>query len=254
LDPSGKVAIISGGASGIGLATARLLASRGSRIVLADSNATAGEAAAKRLAAGGAEARFCATDVTDAAQVQAALDYATQQFGRVDICYNNAGISERGNNFFDPSSDSWLTTVDVNLRAVMLATKREVNHFRKQGGGGVIVNTGSMGGIIPMPTSPIYAATKAGVIQFTRSLAYLASEGIRVNAICPSITDTPMVREGGQQAIDAAKRMLGGILQPEQIAEGVLQLIEDDSRAGAVMRVTVNRGIDFAFERFTPGA
>jgi NAD(P)-dependent dehydrogenase (short-subunit alcohol dehydrogenase family) len=254
MDPAGKVAMVSGGASGIGLATARLLASRGSRLLLLDRNAKAAEAAAQSLRAIGAEASFCETEVMRQEDLSRAIEFAQRQFGRIDICYNNAGVSERGQDFFDPASEAWQTTVDINLRAVMLATKLEVNHFRALGEGGVIINTGSMGGIVPMPTSPIYAATKAGVIQFTRSLAYLAGEDIRVNAICPSITDTPMVREGGQAAIDAAQKMLGGILQPEQIAEGVLRLIEDDTRAGAVMRVTVQKGIDYAFERFTSGA
>ena len=113
----------------------------------------------------------------------------------------------------------------------------------------MIVNTASMGGIEPMPTSPVYAATKAGVIQFSRSLAYLAAEGVRVNAICPTFTDTPMVRSQGDAAVELAKQHVGGILQPEQVAEGVLELVRDDSRAGAVMRVTVRKGIDYAFER-----
>jgi NAD(P)-dependent dehydrogenase (short-subunit alcohol dehydrogenase family) len=106
-----------------------------------------------------------------------------------------------------------------------------------------------MAALDPRGAPPVYSAAKAGVVQFTRALAHLQSEGIRVNAICPSFTDTPMVRAGGQAAIDAAAQYVGGILQPEQIAEGVLQLIQDDSRAGAIMRVTVRRGIDYAFER-----
>jgi NAD(P)-dependent dehydrogenase (short-subunit alcohol dehydrogenase family) len=106
-----------------------------------------------------------------------------------------------------------------------------------------------MAGLDPRGASPVYSAAKAGVVQLSRTLAHLASEGIRVNAICPSFTDTPMVQAGGPQAIAGIKQLVGGILTAEQIAEGVLELIRDDTRAGAVMRVTVSRGIDYAFER-----
>jgi len=249
MDPQGKVAIITGGASGIGLATAKLLASRGARIVIADMNAEAGPAALREVEAAGGEARFVRTDVTQRADVEAMLDFAVDQFGRIDIAYNNAGINEGGQDFLVLGATAWERTLAVDLGAVMLCTQLEVQRFRAQGGGGLIINTASMGGIDPMPTSPIYAASKAGVIQFSRSLGYLANEGIRVNAICPTFTDTPMVRGGGEPAIKFAKELVGGILQPEQVAEGVLELIRDDSRAGAVMRVTVRKGIDYTFER-----
>jgi NAD(P)-dependent dehydrogenase (short-subunit alcohol dehydrogenase family) len=124
-----------------------------------------------------------------------------------------------------------------------------VQQLRAQSGGGVIVNTASMGGIVPMPTGPIYAASKAGVIHFSRSLGYLGAEGIRVNAICPTFTDTPMVRGGGEPALELMRREVGGILEPEQVAAGVLELVRDDTRAGAVMRVTVRKGLDYTFER-----
>jgi NAD(P)-dependent dehydrogenase (short-subunit alcohol dehydrogenase family) len=117
----------------------------------------------------------------------------------------------------------------------------------------VIINTASMGGLIPMPMGPVYAATKAGVIHLSRSMAHLAAEGIRVNAICPTYTDTPLVRAGGDAVVEMMKQEVGGILGPEQVAEGVLELIRDDSRAGAVMRVTVRRGIDYVFEHSARG-
>ena len=252
MDPNGKVAIISGGASGIGFATARLLSEHGARVVLADLQADLGAKAVKEIEASGGEARFLRTDVTSLDEVQALLDFASREFGRVDIVHNNAGVSERGD-FLSMAPGQWQRTVAVNLQAVIGATQLEVQRMRKQGGGGVIVNTASMGGLVPMPTNPVYAATKAGVIHFSRSLAYLADEGIRVNAVCPSFTDTPMVRQGEPAAIDAAFSAMtaevGGILKPEQIAEGVLQLVRDDSRAGAIARVTVRGGIDYAFER-----
>ncbi len=249
MDPKGRVAVITGGASGIGLATAKLLAANGTRIVVADINAAAAEAAALDIAATGAEAHAVEVDVTNAAQVQRMLDAATERFGRVDIVHNNAGISERGEELFAPGARRWEAVLEIDLKAVILGTQLAVQHMRRQGGGGVIVNTASMAALVPTGASPVYAAAKAGVVHFTRTLAALATEGIRVNAVCPTYTDTPMVRAGGEQAIEFAKQTVGGILQPEQVAEGVLELVRDDSRAGAVMRVTVRRGIDYAFER-----
>ena len=248
MDPNGKVAIISGGASGIGLATAKLLAANGALVVLADLQTELGDAAAQEIIANGGEARFVHTDVTKHDDLQGMLDFTVAQFDRVDIIYNNAGVSEGGQDFFAPDADIWEQTLAIDLKAVIQATQLEVQLLRRQGGGGVIVNTASMGGIVPMPTGPVYAASKAGVIHFSRSLGYLASEGIRVNAVCPTFTDTPMVRAGGEGAMEMMKREVGGILKPEQVAEGVLELVRDDSRAGAVMRVTIRKGIDYTFE------
>ncbi len=249
MDPKDKVAIITGGASGIGLATAKLLAAHGARVVIADLQSDAGAAVARDIETSGGAACFVRTDVTRREDLQHMLDFAAAQFGRVDILHNNAGVSESGQDFFAPGSDAWEKTLAINLEAVIRGTQLGVQFLRRQGGGGVIINTASMGGLVPMPTSPIYAASKAGVIHFTRSLAYLAAEGIRVNVVCPTFTDTPLVRAAGDAAIEMMKREVGGILAPEQVAEGVLELIRDDSRAGAVMRVTVRKGIDYTFEQ-----
>ena len=249
MDPRGKVAIITGGGSGIGLATAKLLAANGARVVIADVSSEAGAAAAREIEASGGSARFVQADVTQRDDVQRMLDFATSEFGRVDIVHNNAGITERGEDLFAPDARRWEAVLELDLKAVILGTQLAVQHFRRQGGGGVIINTASMAGLDPRGASPVYTASKAGVVHFSRTLAHLATEGIRVNAICPTFTDTPMVRAGGPQAIEAAKQYVGGILQPEQVAEGVLELVRDDSRAGAVMRVTVRKGIDYTFER-----
>jgi NAD(P)-dependent dehydrogenase (short-subunit alcohol dehydrogenase family) len=249
MDPQDKVAVVTGGGSGIGFATAKLLAAHGARIAVADIDARAAERAAAKIAAGGAQAHAVAVDVADAAQVKRMLAAATERFGRIDIVHNNAGITERGEDLFAPDAHRWEAVLDIDLRAVILGTQLAVQHLRHQGGGGVIVNTASMAGLVPTGASPVYAAAKAGVVHFTRTLANLASEGIRVNAVCPTYTDTPMVQIAGPEAIEALKQAVGGILQPEQVAEGVLELVRDDSRAGAVMRVTVRRGLDYAFER-----
>ena len=243
--PKGSVAIVTGGGSGIGLATAKLLASKGVRIVIADIDPGAGQAAVSEIEKQGGEGRFVRTDVTEREDLQAMIDFAVDQFGSVDIFHNNAGVSEGGQSFYEPSSDAWELTVEINLTAVIAGTQLQVYHLRQQGGGGVIINTASMAALVPVPTTPVYAATKAGVVHLCRSLAFLANEGIRVNAVCPTFTDTPLLHRGGEQAVEYAKQQVGGLLKPEQVAEGVLELIRDDSRAGAVMRVTVARGIDY---------
>ena len=207
----------------------------------------AGEAAATEIEGGGGKARFVRADVTSRDDLVAMIEFAVAQFGSAEIFHNNAGVSESGD-LLSLESDAWTRTLAIDLEAIIRATQLEVQHLRRQGGGGVIVNTASMAGLIPQAASPVYATSKAGVIQFTRSLAYLAGEGIRVNVICPSFTDTPMVRAGGEIGMEMMRREVGGILKPELIAEGVFMLIEDESRAGAVMRATFRKGLDYTFE------
>ncbi len=245
MDPTGKVAVITGGASGIGLATAKLLAANGARIVIADIQADAAEAALQEIAAQDGEARFVRTDVTKREDVHGMIDFAVREFGQADIFHNNAGVSERGLDFFSEDSEEWIRTVDINLTGVLRGTQLEIQHLRKQGGGGVIVNTASMAGLVPAPATPVYAATKAGVVHLARTLAWLGREDIRVCAVCPTFTHTPLFDRGGEPAFEMARREAGGILEPQQVAEGVLELVRDDTRAGAVMRVTVNRGLDY---------
>ena len=249
MDPRGKVAIVTGGASGIGLATARLLAAGGAIVVIADVQSEFAEAAVRDIERSGGQAAFVHTDVTKREDLQGMLAHAAKRFGPLTIFLNNAGVSEGGEDFLAAGSAAWERTLAINLKAVIRGTQLEVQHLRRQGGGGLIINVASMGGLVPMANSPVYAATKAGVIHFTRSLAFLAGEGIRVNVICPTYTDTPLVRAAGDEVVEAMKQLVGGILTPEQVAEGVLELVRDDSRAGAVMRVTIDRGIDYTFER-----
>ena len=242
----GKAAVVSGGASGIGKATSIELAHRGARVVIADMDEDQGAAVVTAIKANGGEAAFQRCDVTNRADLAAAFQLCRSAFGTFDIAFNNAGIA--GEDIFEPGGTNWERVLDIDLRAVMEATRQEVMLMRESGGG-VIVNTASMGGLVPMPDSPTYATAKAGVVHFTRSLAGLAGQWkIRVNAICPTFTDTPLVRRNGDERLDELKAMVGGILQPEDVAAGVVELIEDDSRAGAIMRVTVRGGRDYARE------
>ncbi len=244
MEIEGKSAVVSGGGSGIGRATVVALAKAGAKVIVADIDEKGGAETVDLAGAAGGIAIFRRCDVTHTEDLANAFACAIEHFGSLDIAFNNAGIG--GEDLFEDEAAAWQRVVDINLTAVIDATRiavREMRHAR----GGVIINTASMGGLLPMPTSPVYAATKAGVVNFTRSLAYLASEHrIRVNAICPTFTDTPLVRRAGDERVEALKLQVGGILQPEDIAAGVIELIEDDSRAGAIMRVTVRGGRDYA--------
>jgi 15-hydroxyprostaglandin dehydrogenase (NAD) len=253
LDIGGTVAVITGAASGIGRAMALALATEGVRaVVIGDMDAEGGEATAKLVRAAGARSLFVTTDVTCPSDLENLLEETQTQFSRLDILCNNAGIGEMPGGLFDEETDAeaeseaFARVVAINLTAVIRGTRLGVIKMRELGRGGVIVNTASMGGLRPMPTAPVYAATKAGVVNFSRSLAFLLEEAnIRVNAICPSFVDTPLFWRAGPEGV-AALSSQPGLLSPEMVAQGLVELVHDDRRAGAVMRVTHQRGIDYA--------
>lgn len=245
MEIQGKSAVVSGGGSGIGRAACVALAKAGARVIVADIDDAGGRKTVDIVGARGGIAVFRHCDVTQTEDLAGAFASAVEHFGSLDVAFNNAGIG--GEDLFSDEMQAWTRVIDINLTAVIDATRIAVREM-KRGRGGVIINTASMGGLLPMPGSPVYAATKAGVVNFSRSLAHLAVESnIRVNAICPTFTDTPLVRRNGDEAVEEMKKQVGGILQPEDIAAGVLELIEDDSRAGAIMRCTI-RGRDYARE------
>lgn len=240
-------AVVSGAASGIGRASAIMLARAGASVVVADLNEAGGRETVATIEQAGGKAIFQRCDTTRTADLEALLAAATAAYGRLDIVFNNAGVG--GEDLFADDPGDWARVVAINLTAVIDATRLAVRAMKATGRGGVIINTASMGGLLPMPGSPVYAATKAGVVNFSRSLGYLAAESrIRVNAICPSYVDTPLVRRGGDERVAEMTAQMGGILLPDDIAAGVIELVEDDSRAGSVMRVTVRGGRDYARE------
>ncbi len=247
MEISGKAAVVSGAASGIGRAMAIALAGAGARVIVADVDEKGGAETVDLIGAHGGAAVFRRCDVTHTEDLAGAVASAVEHWNRLDIVCNNAGIGERQPLFEDETAD-FERVIDIDLTAVINATRIAVREMKRLNGG-VIINTASMGGLLPMPGSPVYAAAKAGVVNFTRSLQYLALESnIRVNAICPTFTDTPLVRQSGVERMEQMKQLVGGILQPEDIAAGVIELVEDDSRAGAIMRVTVRGGRDYARE------
>lgn len=238
-----KVAWVSGGGSGIGRATILALAKRGAKMVVVDIVEAAGRQTVDLATEKGGMAVFVHCDVTKSEDLVGAFTGAVERFGRLDIVFNNAGIS--GEDLFAKDPGDWRRIIEIDLTAVIEATRLAVREMKRSGQGGAIINTASLIGLFPMASAPVYAAAKAGVVNFSRSLAYLAEEAnIRVNTICPELVDTPMALALGEAQV-AELRRTGGILRPEAIAAGVVELIEDDSRAGAVMQITVRDGRDY---------
>jgi NAD(P)-dependent dehydrogenase (short-subunit alcohol dehydrogenase family) len=228
----GEVALVTGAGGGIGAATARLFAAEGARVLVVDIDPVGAEATAGAITADGGEAVGLAADVTDEAQVEAAVTAAVQRWGRLDCAHNNAGTSGTPAAFTDLSLDDWDAVVRLNLTGVFLCMKHELR-VMAQAGRGAIVNTSSGAGVIGFPSLPHYVASKHGVLGLTKTAAQeYARSGIRVNAICPGTTDTPMMQAfiGGDPGIEKMmKRTVptGELGRPEQVAEAVVWLCSD---------------------------
>src|SRR5579872_7152412 len=225
-----KVALVTGAASGLGLATAKAFAEAGASVVLADWNEKEVQAAAKDLASQGHKTLAVTCDVSDDAQVEAMVKQTVATFGRLDAAYNNAGIQNVLAETADSPRDDYDRVMAINLRGVWSCMKFELGQMRKQGSG-AIVNCSSLGGIVGGAGRGTYHAAKHGVLGLTKSAALeYAAIGIRINAICPGLIQTPMsdqMAAAGQA--DALKAMLkdvpvGRVGRPEEIADAVLWL------------------------------
>mmetsp|Transcript_40244 Transcript_40244/g.101306 ORF Transcript_40244/g.101306 Transcript_40244/m.101306 type:complete len:271 (+) Transcript_40244:111-923(+) len=251
----GKAAVVTGGSNGLGRAICELLVSNGVRVMVADIDRKAGEllcSTLNRSNNGGVTsvpmAAFSFCDVTDSETIQRAIDACVSTFGRFDIMLNNAGIGDPPFQLLsDPDTQEWRRVVDINLLGVMYGTHLAIHAFRKLGTKeGCIVNTASMAGFLPFAGSPVYAATKSAVVHFSRSLEILANENIRVCAICPTFASTGLVHNLGEETVAALREQAGGrLLRPEEVARGMLYLIQDPRSGGRVMRVTVVKGLDY---------
>jgi NAD(P)-dependent dehydrogenase (short-subunit alcohol dehydrogenase family) len=233
---SGKVAVITGAASGMGKAAAILFAREGANVVLADLNVAGGEEAAALASESGNRCVFQRTDVSSEDEVAAMIGRAVDEFGRLDVTFNNAGIGGAVGPLESISVDDWDRTQAVCLRGVFLGIKHSVAHMRNVGGGSII-STASIAGIDGYPNLHAYCAAKAGVINLTRSASIeFASQLIRVNAIAPGGVATPIVSSAfgiGQQAMEAMllkAQPLPRVGQPLDIAEAALFLASEASR------------------------
>ena len=227
----GKVAVITGGGSGIGLATARRMAAEGAIIVIGDMNEKAGSEAATEL--GGL---FVKVNVADEDEVNNLFDTAKSTYGSVDIAFNNAGISPPDDDSIETTElPAWQTVQDVNLKSVYLCCRAALRHMVKQGSGS-IVNTASFVAVMGSATSQIsYTASKGGVLAMSRELGVLfARQGIRVNALCPGPVNTPLLQElFAKDPERAARRLIhvpiGRFAEPEELAAAVAFLASDDA-------------------------
>jgi NAD(P)-dependent dehydrogenase (short-subunit alcohol dehydrogenase family) len=225
-----KVALVTGAASGLGLATAKAFAQSGAAVVLADRNHAAALSAAEQLAAQGHKVLAIQCDVADDAQIEAMVERTVGTFGRLDAAYNNAGIQNIVAEAADASREDFDRVIAVNLRGVWSCMKFELRHMRSQGSG-AIVNCSSIGGLVGGAGRGTYQAAKHGVLGLTKSAALeYAARGIRINAVCPGLIHTPMADQmmaaGQADALNAMLKdvPIGRLGRAEEIANAVLWL------------------------------
>ena len=226
----GKVVLVTGAAGGIGRAAALQFAAQGaSHVVVADIGA---DGAAETAATIGAAASAAAVDVTDEAAVAHLVDGIVADHGRIDAAFNNAGVSDSMSQFHELDSARWDRMIAANLTSVFLCMKHELRHMAAQGGG-AIVNTSSGAGVVAAPGQPHYTAAKHGVVGLTKAAAQeYARNGIRVNAVLPGSTDTPMIRgfigdDPGIAKLIASTNIHGRLLAADEVAEAAVWLASD---------------------------
>jgi NAD(P)-dependent dehydrogenase (short-subunit alcohol dehydrogenase family) len=235
LNLTGRVAVVTGGASGIGLATATMLAEFGANVMLLDINESQGQAAAASITEGGGKAAFYVCNVTSGEDCKRASEAIMRDHGRIDILFNNAGVIRR-KTVVELEEKDWDLVIDVSLKGVYLLSKYMIP-FMAQSGGGSIVNTGSGWGLKGGDKAAAYCAAKAGVVNLTKAMAIdHGQDNIRVNCVCPGDTDTPLLRDEAKQlgqeegsflVSSASGRPLERLGTPRDIASAVLFLASD---------------------------
>jgi len=251
----GKVALVTGGGSGIGRATALAFAREDAKVVVADIAVEGGEATVRMIREARGEALFLKADVSKAAEVQALVQSAVETYGRLDCAHNNAGVEGSSGVAPTPTADiteeHWDYTINVNLKGVWLCMKYEIPQMLSQGGG-AIVNTASILGLVGIPTVAAYVASKHGVVGLTKTAALeYAQAGLRINAVCPGFIRTPMVERFAELASRdnphiteqvTALHPIGRLGAPEEVAEVVVWLCSDAASFVTGHTMTVDGG------------
>lgn len=223
----GKVALVTGGATGIGLAAARLFLQRGAKVVIAGRRESEGQKAVQQLKEVSADVVFVQADVSKNEEVVKLISETVKHFGQLDIAFNNAGIEGKFGPITNATEDDFDSVIDINLKGVWLCCQHEIAQFRKQGTGGAIVNTSSWLARGAAAGSAIYSASKAGVDGMVRALALeIAADNIRINNVQPGYIYTPMFErffpeEGLEQALEVYRKHapVGRFAKPEEVAE-----------------------------------
>lgn len=248
VDFDGKTTLVTGGASGIGKTTAKRFAMKGANVIVVDTDDSGGRDTVRAIENDGGEATFVAADVSDEVEVIGAIDQAYEAYGSLEVLHNNAGIESTPGPLIEQDTEDFERVISVNLMGVFFGLKHAIPRMIEDGGGAV-VNTASTAGIAGAPTLGTYCATKHGVVGLTRTAAVeYAPEGIRVNAVCPGLTNTPMVQryvemaaddeivdsetgeDGGMDLEDSTQLQLQGrFARPEEIADAVVWLSSEEA-------------------------
>lgn len=242
-DFKGKIALVTGGTSGIGTAVAKAFAKEGAKVMLAGRRDELGNDVVESIEKDGGQAAFIKTDVRKPADIGRMVDETVSVYGRLDIAINNAGVEQKFTPLNEQTLDDFDYVMETNVRGVWLSIKHEVEAMRKTGGGS-IVNVSSIAGVVAMPQIPIYVASKHAVIGLTKSLALeFAQQGIRINVVLPAVIATPMI---DRFAKDEAKveylnslHPVGRIGKPDEVADAVLWLASEHASfvTGTSLRV-----------------
>jgi len=244
---AGKVALVTGASSGIGRATALAFAREGAKVVVSDVVVDGGNETVQLIKKAGGEAIFVKADVAETADVESLVQQTVATYGRLDCAHNNAGISGPLTTVTDTAESKWDRVIAINLKGVWMCMKYELQHMSKQGSG-AIVNTASGAGLVGIAGASAYVASKHGVLGLTKTAALeYAKQGIRVNAVCPGVIETPMVQRLTDRHPSAAEAMVAGhpigrVGKPEEIAEAVIWLCSEAASFVTGLAMSVDGG------------
>jgi NAD(P)-dependent dehydrogenase (short-subunit alcohol dehydrogenase family) len=247
-DLQGKVAIVTGGTSGIGRDAAVLFAKAGAKVVVAGRRETEGKETVDLIRAAGGDGLFLRTDVSKTSEVQTLVQKIVEKFGRLDVAFNNAGIEGKWVPIVEQSEEDWDRTIDINLKGVWLCLKYEIQQMMKQGSGGAIVNMSSVAGLMGSAGAATYCASKHGVMALTKTAALeYARSGIRVNVVCPAVIETAMAdRIFGEPEVNKrvlALHPIGRFGTTMEVAEAVLWMCSDKASFMTGQSIVLDGGL-----------